>query len=320
MYRRLERLHRLRVPRPALRRQDAPARRRPLPAAARPRRRRDHLRARDHPLHGAGLAARPRHRVHRVPRDRLHRHRRQRGRQPDAEVADGGDLRRHGDGLRRAAARSCPTASGSPAPRTWPARWASCRRWTSRSIRAGATRCGPACSAVCSSRSRTSAPTSRRCSATSAAPSLRESRLGLMFNAVLKIPMQFVILLLGALLFVFYQFAPPPVFFNQAEWRRHAQDGRPRHRGPKHATRRRAERVGHSRVAPGPRVGRRRREAERAGRHGRGQPPHRRGPRRGQGRPRWPPTRAPRPRTPTTSSSRSSSTSCRTGRSACWWR
>jgi Na+/proline symporter len=56
--------------------------------------------------------------------------------------------------------------------------------------------------------------------------SLREGRLGLMFNAVLKIPMQFAILLLGALLFVFYQFAPHPVFFNQAEWRRHATDGR----------------------------------------------------------------------------------------------
>jgi SSS family solute:Na+ symporter len=56
--------------------------------------------------------------------------------------------------------------------------------------------------------------------------SLREGRLGLMFNAVLKIPMQFVILLLGAFLFVFYQFTPHPVFFNQAEWRRHAQDGR----------------------------------------------------------------------------------------------
>jgi len=53
--------------------------------------------------------------------------------------------------------------------------------------------------------------------------SLREGRLGLMFNAVLKIPMQFVILMLGALLFVFYQFAPHPVFFNRAEWRRHAQ-------------------------------------------------------------------------------------------------
>lgn len=49
--------------------------------------------------------------------------------------------------------------------------------------------------------------------------SLRESRLGLMFNAVLKIPMQFFILLLGALLFVFYQFQAPPVFFNEAAWK-----------------------------------------------------------------------------------------------------
>ena len=53
--------------------------------------------------------------------------------------------------------------------------------------------------------------------------SLRESRLGLMFNALLKIPMQFLILLLGALLFVFYQFDRPPLFFNQPEWQRHAQ-------------------------------------------------------------------------------------------------
>lgn len=50
--------------------------------------------------------------------------------------------------------------------------------------------------------------------------SLRESRLGLMFNAVLKIPMQFAILLLGVLLFVFYQFAPAPLFFNQSAWHR----------------------------------------------------------------------------------------------------
>ena len=53
--------------------------------------------------------------------------------------------------------------------------------------------------------------------------SLREGRLGLMFNALLKIPMQFLILLLGALLFVFYQFERPPLFFNQAEWQRHAR-------------------------------------------------------------------------------------------------
>src|ERR1017187_4138067 len=44
--------------------------------------------------------------------------------------------------------------------------------------------------------------------------SLREGRLGLMFNAVFKIPMQFFILLLGVLIFVFYQFEQPPLFFN----------------------------------------------------------------------------------------------------------
>jgi Na+/proline symporter len=53
--------------------------------------------------------------------------------------------------------------------------------------------------------------------------SLRESRLGLMFNAVLKIPMQFFILLLGTLVFAFYQFEKPPLFFNRIEWREYAQ-------------------------------------------------------------------------------------------------
>ena len=48
--------------------------------------------------------------------------------------------------------------------------------------------------------------------------SLRESRLGLMFNAVFKIPMQFFILLLGVLIFVFYQFERQPVYFNRAAW------------------------------------------------------------------------------------------------------
>jgi Na+/proline symporter len=55
--------------------------------------------------------------------------------------------------------------------------------------------------------------------------SLRESRLGLMFNAVCKIPMQFFILLLGVLLFVFYQFERPPVFFNEATWNYAAEQG-----------------------------------------------------------------------------------------------
>jgi SSS family solute:Na+ symporter len=49
--------------------------------------------------------------------------------------------------------------------------------------------------------------------------SLRESRLGLMFNAICKIPMQFCILALGVLLFVFYQFEKPPVYFDQVAWR-----------------------------------------------------------------------------------------------------
>ncbi len=53
--------------------------------------------------------------------------------------------------------------------------------------------------------------------------SVRESRLGLMFNGVFKIPMQFFILLLGALVFVFYQFERPPVFFNQTAWQQRAQ-------------------------------------------------------------------------------------------------
>jgi len=55
--------------------------------------------------------------------------------------------------------------------------------------------------------------------------SLRESRLGLMFNAVFKIPMQAFILLLGVLIFVFYQFERPPVFFNRAAWDYQAAHG-----------------------------------------------------------------------------------------------
>ncbi len=49
-----------------------------------------------------------------------------------------------------------------------------------------------------------------------AGSSATASRLGLMFNAIFKIPMQFAILLLGVLLFVFYLFQPPPIFFNEA--------------------------------------------------------------------------------------------------------
>jgi Na+/proline symporter len=44
--------------------------------------------------------------------------------------------------------------------------------------------------------------------------SVTESRLGLLFNGLLKVPMQFVILLIGVLVFVFYLFTEPPIFFN----------------------------------------------------------------------------------------------------------
>lgn len=44
--------------------------------------------------------------------------------------------------------------------------------------------------------------------------SVRESRMGLMFNAVLKIPMQFFILLTGVLVFVFFQFQKHDVLFD----------------------------------------------------------------------------------------------------------
>jgi Na+/proline symporter len=46
--------------------------------------------------------------------------------------------------------------------------------------------------------------------------SIRESRLGLIFNGLLKIPMQFIILFIGAMVFVFYQFNAPPMIFNKA--------------------------------------------------------------------------------------------------------
>ena len=44
-----------------------------------------------------------------------------------------------------------------------------------------------------------------------------ESRLGLLMNGVVKVPMQFLILLLGVLLFSFYQFKQQPIFFNIAQ-------------------------------------------------------------------------------------------------------
>lgn len=55
--------------------------------------------------------------------------------------------------------------------------------------------------------------------------SLKESRLGLLFNAVAKVPMQFFILLLGAFVFMFYQVERPPVYFNQPAYQRAMESG-----------------------------------------------------------------------------------------------
>jgi solute:Na+ symporter, SSS family len=46
--------------------------------------------------------------------------------------------------------------------------------------------------------------------------SIRESRMGLIMNGLLKIPMQFLILFIGVLVFVFYLFVQPPVFHNSS--------------------------------------------------------------------------------------------------------
>ncbi|MEY8020153.1 sodium:solute symporter [Muriicola sp. SD30] len=46
--------------------------------------------------------------------------------------------------------------------------------------------------------------------------SVRESQLGLIFNGIFKIPMQFFILLVGVMVFVFYQYNPSPINFNPA--------------------------------------------------------------------------------------------------------
>ena len=52
------------------------------------------------------------------------------------------------------------------------------------------------------------------------ARSLTQSRMGLLMNGFIKIPMQFLILLVGALVFTFYQFNRAPVFFNDTQIRK----------------------------------------------------------------------------------------------------
>src|SRR5579863_7711231 len=47
--------------------------------------------------------------------------------------------------------------------------------------------------------------------------SIGQSRMGLIMNGLIKVPMQFLILLIGVLVLAFYQFNQPPLFFNQYE-------------------------------------------------------------------------------------------------------
>jgi SSS family solute:Na+ symporter len=47
--------------------------------------------------------------------------------------------------------------------------------------------------------------------------SITQSRMGLLLNGMIKVPMQFFILLIGAMVFVFYQFVTPPIYFNPVE-------------------------------------------------------------------------------------------------------
>ena len=49
--------------------------------------------------------------------------------------------------------------------------------------------------------------------------SLAESRLGLLMNGLVKVPMQFMILFVGVLLFIFYQFHQAPIYFDQVAWK-----------------------------------------------------------------------------------------------------
>jgi Na+/proline symporter len=79
--------------------------------------------------------------------------------------------------------------------------------------------------------------------------SVAQSRLGLLVNGLLKVPMQFAILFLGAMVFVFYLFVAPPPFFNPVESAKlangpHAADYRAieaRHAAAAHARRASAE-------------------------------------------------------------------------------
>jgi len=52
-----------------------------------------------------------------------------------------------------------------------------------------------------------------------AGSSVKQSRIGLIVNGLVKVPMQFIILFIGAMVFVFFQFVTPPIYYNPVETR-----------------------------------------------------------------------------------------------------
>ena len=160
-------------------------------------------------------------RADRRPDGALHDDRRRAGGHVGRRQADGA----HRGGARRDrdhAARADPGYARRRAARRR-------RRRTAARVRllvhphADRTRSGPASSAARSSCCRTSAPTRARCSAISRAKSVDEARSSLLMSAYWKIPLQALILLVGVLVFVFYQFQPAPLLYNPAHERARAR-------------------------------------------------------------------------------------------------
>ena len=145
-----EGVHGLRVPRAALRREDAHAGEPPVPAVARAVVRRHHRGAGRDPVDRARLepdAHHPRHR----PADRaLHDGRRRAGGDVDRREADGRHRRRASARRSSCCCSSCPTTCRSGRRCTSRARPAGCRPSTSRGTRTRRTRSGRGSSAACS--------------------------------------------------------------------------------------------------------------------------------------------------------------------------
>ncbi len=55
-----------------------------------------------------------------------------------------------------------------------------------------------------------------------------EGKLGLLINGIVKVPMQFLILLIGALLFAFYSFHPAPLYFNDGAYAKYRDEQAPK--------------------------------------------------------------------------------------------